>query len=176
MTAKKITYKQFIMLLGRKPGAVILRIQAKTDARARKTGNPHGTIFHYKDFRCITGVDYEKTVNRQLTALGKKAAFEADKLPYGKFVVGNKIIKTDRGDYQLRIVERNPRPPLKDQFLSQSGKVLPQSEVIKYVRSQMSLKQVEHGLRGKKQVKCRNYSFKNIISVFVDKKQYVLVP
>ncbi len=173
---KKLTHKQFIRLLEDKPGAVILRIRAKTDTRARKTGNPHGTIYHEKDFRCVVGAKYETAVNKQLTEIGKKANFKADPLPYGKFCLEKKVIVTDKGKFQLRIVERNPRPPLLDQFLSSKGKILPHSEVVKFVPSHMSLKQVEHGLRGKKQVKCRNYGFENISVVIVDKKEYLLVP
>ena len=114
-----ITHSQFASLLAAKRGAVILSIVANTDARLLKTGNPHRDARKVTYTRVVSGADYEASVQRQ-----GGAGFKSESLPYGKFLVENKVIQTKDGKLQLRTVARNPQPPISVKYFD-DGKEVP---------------------------------------------------
>lgn len=97
-----ITPGQLVALVQGYPGAVIVGLEALTDARARKTGNPFGEIF--KRIRCaaFVGANYQAAVEREAGRQGEDATdFQTEKLPWGTWLIPNKII-VYKGNYYLR--------------------------------------------------------------------------
>ena len=64
-------------LLNHNSGAIIVSFMTKTDAKARKTGNPFGIILKQSFFVGQIGCDYQADVNRQREREGKPADFQS---------------------------------------------------------------------------------------------------
>jgi hypothetical protein len=168
---KTLTHKQLVNKLAKRKGAVILGIVAVTDAKARKKDNPFEMIQKVTHKTVITGASYQKAVDKQ-----GAVDFKADALPYGKFAVKDKVIETDGGEYQLRVVGRNPRKPVSVTYLA-DGAPISKGAIDQFLPTPKgSAKQEAAGLKGKKQVKVNNYSFSNIREIHLDKEIYKLVP
>jgi len=169
---KKLTHSEFSEMLANRKGAIILSIKANTDARLLKTGNPHGEVRKETYTRVVTGANYEDAVKRQ-----GGEGFKAAELPYGEFEIKNKIIKTDDGKLQLRTQARNPRPPISVRFIRQADMVeLAQELVRPYMQKKSeSKRQAAVGVKGKKQVKIRNFDLDNIKEVAIKGERFQLV-
>lgn len=167
---KKLTHKQFAETLASRPGTIILSIVANTDPKLKKTGNPFPEVRKETYTRVVTGVRYEQAVERQ-----GGEGFVAGELPYGEMAVRDKVIAGPKGDYQLRTVARNPQKPISVRFLS-GGKEIDKKEIAIFlpVRKE-SKKQAEAGVKGKKQVMVRNFSFDNIEKVTMMGETFELV-
>lgn len=63
---KTITVDELAELLSESSGATLISLIAETDARLRKTGNPHGMVYKVAQATGTLGADYEKKVNRQI--------------------------------------------------------------------------------------------------------------
>lgn len=158
---KKITHKQFINKLKSHKGTAILGIVAETPVQARRQGNPYREIKRRVHRHVICGASYQKAVERQ-----GGDGFKSDGLPYGEFIVKNKVIKTDSG-FQLRTVSRSPRvgKPLSEKYFA-DGQEISQTVASQFIRPHYgSVKQAEKGVTGKRQVRVRNYRFENIKEV-----------
>jgi len=57
--------------------ATFVALETLTDARARKTGNPHPKILKRSRIQVVIGHRYENSVNNQRAREGKEADFEA---------------------------------------------------------------------------------------------------
>ena len=97
----KLSYQSLIEKLQNKAGTAIVGLLALTDAKANKTNNPFGDIF--KQVRAVgfVGVNYEASVNREAGRQGGQADFQADSLPWGQWLVPNKVIE-HKGEFYLR--------------------------------------------------------------------------
>ena len=69
--SKIITVDEFINLVSEKLGSQILSVETKTDARAKKTGNPFGQITKRQTMSIMTGFTYDAGVLRRLAKEGK---------------------------------------------------------------------------------------------------------
>lgn len=169
-----LTHSQFAQLLAQKKGTVILSIVADTDARPLKTGNPYSEIRKLTYTRVVSGAKYADAVVKQ----GGKD-FKAGALPYGSFASDetiNKVIKTESGKLQLRTQARNPRKPIKVQYVA-DGEQVTYETVKQYLPARgFSKKQAIAGVTGKRQVMVRNYDFANILRVTYGKVEYTLIP
>ena len=174
MTTNILTHSQFAQLLAQKKGTVILSIVADTDARALKTNNPHREIRKVTYTRVVTGAKYQDAVDRQ-GAVG----FKSEGLPYGSFAnqeLTNKVIVTATGKLQLRTQARNPRKPIRVQYIA-DGVPVDYQLIKQYLPAKKgSLKQALAGLEGKRQVMVRNYDFSNILKVKYAGVEYTLIP
>ena len=97
-----MTQSQLVARLEGERGTLIVGIEALTDTRARKTGNPFGQIF--KRVRCsgVVGADYQRAVEREAGRQGADASeFDAEPLPWGEWLIPGKVI-THKGGYYLR--------------------------------------------------------------------------
>jgi len=99
---KTLTHTQFIALVSAHAGAAIVGIEALTDAKARKTNNPHGPIMKHVRAVGFVGANYEAAVQREGERQGADASsFVASSLPWGAWHVPNKVI-SHKGEYYLR--------------------------------------------------------------------------
>jgi hypothetical protein len=99
---KKLTFQEFAKRLETSKGAQIIGIEALIDARARKTGNPFGAISKHVRAVGFTGAGYEDAVNREGNRQGiSNPDFQAEKLPWGEWVIQNKLI-SHKGELYLR--------------------------------------------------------------------------
>ena len=110
-----LTHSQFIQILTSRKGAAIVGVEALTDAKARKTGNPHGAIFKHVRAVGFVGADYERSVQREGARQDAPAAasFEAMSLPWGEWHLAGKVI-SHKGAFYLRTQstpgQRNRQP------------------------------------------------------------------
>jgi hypothetical protein len=166
---KNLTHKQLIDKLAKRKGAVILGIVAETPLKVRQAGNPFQVVTRLVHKTVVTGANYAKAVVKQ----GGKD-FKSEGLPYGEFLVKDKVVKASSGP-QLRTVARNPRKPIRDFYLA-DGKPIPNAIVAPFLYQKGgSAKQEKAGVKGKKQVQVRNYSFSNIREIHLDGEVYNLV-
>ncbi len=98
---QKLSYSKLIEHLKASKGVSIVGLSALCDARARKTGNPYGTIL--KRIRAVgfVGADYGKAVNREADRQGVESSFQAESLPWGKWLIPNKVIEHN-GEFYIR--------------------------------------------------------------------------
>lgn len=172
---EKITHSQLLDIIKNSPGALPVGIVATTDAKARKTGNPFGDIT--KRVRAVgwVGVNYEKSVERQSGG----GEFRADPLPWGEWVVPNKIIGHKGGFYlRTQTAEGNRRrqPARVLSYRGQDGRFLSRDDVAPFLPPVTeSRKQKEAGLSGaQKQVWVRTYAFASLERVRVGGKTFLI--
>lgn len=155
-------------MLSARRGATILGILTETEPKANKTDNPYKQIKKIVHQTVVTGARYKEAILKQ-----GAESFESDPLPYGEYVVVNKVIKYN-GEMQLRTVFRNAPKPVKIQFVA-DGEEVAREVVDKYLtKSKPSAKQERAGVTGKKQVKVRNYKLSNIKEVRMNGEKYIL--
>lgn len=84
--AKTVTVAQLATILGAVSGATPFSATTLTDAKAKKTANPYGTIRKLTRINGFTGTIYENAVNRQMAREGNAdsvPAFEAQPRAWG---------------------------------------------------------------------------------------------
>jgi hypothetical protein len=163
-----ITHKQFVEMLSARRGATILGLLTETEPKAKKTGNPYKEIKKIVHQTVVTGAKYKEAILKQ-----GAESFDSDPLPYGEYVVDNKVIKHN-GEMQLRTVFRNAPKPVKVQFVA-DGEEVAKETISKYlINSSPSAKQERVGVKGKKQVKVRNFKLSNIKEVRMNGEKYIL--
>ena len=167
----KLTHSQFMALLAAKKGTSVITIKADTEPDMYKTGNPHKNARKQVYKRVVSGASYKNAVEKQS---GRE--FMPAPLPYGDMPVKDKVIRTAKGDLQLRVVSRNPLPPISVRYVD-GGQVIDKELIKPFLKTrQDNSRQESVGLQGKRQVGCVNYGFKNIQEVVIDKRRYELVP
>lgn len=155
-------------MLSVRRGANIIGLVTETEPKARKTGNPFKEIKKLVHQTVVTGAKYKEAIIKQ-----GAESFDADPLPYGKFLIENKII-IHGGEMQLRTVYRNAPKPVKVQYIA-DGEEVAKEVVDKYItKSKPNAKQVLAGVTGKKEVKVRNYKLSNIKEVRMNGEKYIL--
>jgi hypothetical protein len=88
-----ITHTDLLTKLQTISGNMFVGIEAITDAKARKTDNPHGTIFKHIRAVGTVGADYQTSVNREAIRQGGLPVFQADSLPWGQWLIPGKVIE-----------------------------------------------------------------------------------
>jgi len=175
-----ITHSQFIAAIAAFRGAVIVGIRATIDARARKTGNPFGAIA--KRIRAVgfVGANYGKAVAREGARQGASdaAAFVPESLPWGEWLVPNKVI-AHGGEHYLRTEstpnQRGRQPARVLGYTGERGESLTFEQVKPFLPAKReSAKQQAHGLN--ETVHVRTYKLSNIETVRFGGQTYRLVP
>lgn len=176
-----ITYSKLVALLQGNVGAMPVGIVATTDAKARKTNNPHGVIT--KTVRAVgfCGADYETSVQTQTLRAGVKTPdFVADSLPWGEWLVPNKII-SHKGKLYLRTQTtegmRRKQSAKVLFYRDEKGRFISRDEAAKFLPPvRESTKQADAGLEGaKSQVWVRTYSFDSLEKIRIAGRTYVPV-
>jgi hypothetical protein len=170
----KITHSQLVNLISTRKGAVAIGIEAVTDARARKTGNPHGAIFKVSRSSALCGVNYEAAINRRLDGQGDAPAFKAESLWNGKgeYVVPGKIARhKETGRLYLAIQASDKQFqafPAKVSYQDGEGKPLAYDEVKPFLpESSFSVKQAAAGL-SENQQNVRLYALDSLTAIHLD--------
>lgn len=170
---KTITQTALLSLLTTRKGAIIVSFGTLTDSRARKTGNPFGTIMKTARFTGMVGADYAAMVQRQETKVtGKPATFQAEPLPWGEWVAGQegKVI-THKGKTYLRIsLPPNVRQPkARVTYRTTGGRFIPKREALTFIPTPApSQRQEDVGVQGSMEVKVRTFALDSIRYVKLD--------
>ncbi len=180
---QKLTHSQLIAIVAARNGAAIVGIEALTDAKARKTGNPHGAIFKHVRAVGFVGANYENAVKREGGRQGAEdaAGFVAASLPWGAWHVANKVI-SHKGDFYLRTQstpgQRNRQPARLLSYRDSKGQFLSRDAVRPFLPApSVSKKQADVGLgmEAAEQVMVRTYKFSSIRKVRVNGQSFELV-
>ena len=178
---KTLSYAELIEVLS-KPGATFVCIESLTDAKLLKTGNPLGQVFKKSRAVAMVGARYEASVNRQLEARNDTADFKADSLPWGAWLIPNKVI-THKGEFYLRTQttfgQRRVRPA-KVRYVNAEGRFLSRETVAPFLpKASHSVKQEQagaYGLAEKTQVEVRTTKFSNIMRLRLNGETVALKP
>jgi hypothetical protein len=115
------------------------------------------------------GASYGRAVEKQ-----SGQTFTPDALPWGQWLVPNKVI-THKGELYLRTIARNQRP-MASYFLS-ACKAIEKEKVLPFLTTPApSARQETVGLHGKRQVRVRTIKFDNIKTIKIKGETYSLVP
>lgn len=175
---KSLTHTQFIKIIQNTQGAAIVGIEAITDAKPLKTGNPFNGINKHVRAVGFVGANYGEAVKREGERQGADAsAFVASPRPYGEWLVPNKVA-THKGELYLRTQstpnQRRKQPARLLAYRDNSGKFLSKDEVKPFLpKKTESAKQAAAGLVGK--VDVREYKFSSIRKVRVNGQTFALV-
>lgn len=181
---KNLTHSQFISLLRGKHGALPVGIRATTDAKLRKTGNPH--IGVTKDIRAVgfVGADYERAVQREGVARqqqGDADAFKASARQWGAWVEGLECkVAAHNGRFYLRTQTtpgmRRRQPARVLGYKDAQGHALTLSDIAPWLPAKsVSAKQSAVGMDAPMQVDVREYAFDSIKVVRVGGRTYKLI-
>ena len=152
-------------MIAHSKGMLIVGLHALTDSKARKTGNPYGTI--YKQVRAVgfVGADYELAVNNEAIRQEQSATFKAESLPWGKWLIPHKIIQHD-GKLYLR-AQTTPGNRRKQAarvvcYRDASGKFLARDDVKPYLPPVRESEKQQRQTGIEKTVWVRTYAFSSI--------------
>lgn len=182
---KKLTYSQFIEILAARKGAAIVGIEALTDAKALKTGNPFPEKTVLKHVRAVgfVGANYGASVRREGERQGAEdaASFEAMPLPWGAWYIPHKVIE-HKGAFYLRTQstpgQRNRQPARLLSYRDTHGQFLAREAVKPFLPApSASARQAAHGIGddAREQVAVRTYRFDSIKKIRVNGETFRLV-
>ena len=100
----QLTRSQFADTVTAIKGATFMSLRLRTEPKMRKTNNPYfGRVEKVSQTNVTVGAIYQNSVNRQSEREGNEKAgdFEAMSLPWGQWLVPNKLI-THKGKLYLR--------------------------------------------------------------------------
>lgn len=145
----------------------------KMTVKHRETKTPHTQCFKGKVF-CTSkrhinlNVSYERAVNNQLHREGKtQLAFKGKELPYGKWVDGLENVCVDTGKaFQLRTyIGMNANSKHDSAIYHYEDGTPLTNEEIKLLPGFLPVKKAVKNQGTEKEVKCRNYGFRGIMSL-----------
>jgi len=164
-------------------GMAIVGIDALTDARAKKTGNPFAKVEKLSRFVGFIGMDYERSVNRELETQGKEASFESKPLPWGEWMkcedgkISRKIITHKGKLYFAATSNRKIRSKRKAnvQFYADGLPVEKEAVAAFLPVKKTSTRQSEAGLEeGAVQVERRSFAFSSVKRIRFNGKNYAI--
>ena len=175
---KSLTHSQFVKIIQSTQGAAIVGLEAITDAKPLKTGNPFDGINKHVRAVGFVGANYGEAVKREGERQGADASgFVADSRPWGQWLIPNKVAE-HKGELYLRTQstpnQRRKQPARLLAYRDNSGKFLSRDEVKPFLpKKTESAKQAAAGLAGK--VDVREYKFSSIRKVRVNGETFALV-
>lgn len=178
---KKITYAELLNVL-RKPGAQIVGITAKTNAKARK--NPIGEISKRVRMVGFVGANYAKAVQREAVRQDsdKGETFVAGKLPWGTWEIPGKVIRNGEKLYlrtQTTPGQRKRQSAKILGYFDARGNAVDEKQITDFLPVEAgSKKQANVGVgdeaSAKNQIMPRNYEFASIEKVCLGGTVYAL--
>jgi hypothetical protein len=193
---KTLTYSQLIEKLQNSKGAVIVGIEALTDAKPLKTavirewqgGDDFATKKIANTFDGINkqvravgfvGANYGESVKREGARQGAESAaeFVAESRPWGEWVVPSKVA-THKGEFYLRTQstpgQRERQPARLLAYRDNAGQFLSPDEVKPFLpKKAESAKQTSAGLA--KKVNIREYKFSSLLKVRIGGETFKVV-
>ena len=171
---KSISHKQLYNLIANTKGAAIVGIVALTDAKARKTNNPFGTIFKQIRTVAFVGADYENSVNREMSRQDTDGVFKTETLPWGQWEILNKII-SHNGEFYLRTQstpgQRRIQAAKVLSYRDELGKFVSYEQIKQFLpEARESTKQQAAGLN--KTIWVRTYKFSSIQRIRINGETY----
>jgi hypothetical protein len=156
---KTITQKTLAEKIAKLSGTIIAGLQTLTDAKAKT--NPIGKILKQSRFVGFIGANYQSAVEREATRQGVDASeFQGEKLPWGKWLVPNKLIE-HKGKLYLRTQFTPRQRPNKVIYRNETGQFLSKETILPYLPPvRESAKQQDIGLE--KTIQVRTFSFDSI--------------
>lgn len=162
-TETTITRDELAHRLADQRGTTFGTLTTRTDARARKTGNPFGTIYKTARVNVVLGHDYESSVNLQRDREGVADSFKAQGRAWGQHVKG--CIVEHKGKLYLRCkVQRS----ISRHYEDADGNLLDPEAIKPFLPAKRSAPQ--QGIA--REVVERSYSLASILSIAIDGQVY----
>lgn len=165
---KRITRNQLQKLLLSVSGAKPVTIVTQTEAKMNKTNNPYfGKVLKQTKANVFINTNYEASVNRALEKEGKDTTFVAKARVWGEKIPGTPLVMNNGKMY------------LSAQFLPQNkaesiyifeDRQIPKEDIINWLPAVKENK--NQGLD--QEVIIRTYQLDNIISITMDKTDYII--
>ena len=174
---KKLTHGQLVALVQATIGALPVGILATTVPKVRITGNPFSLIQKTSRAVGFVGANYERSVNNEALRQGGQAEFEAAPLPWGKWLIKNKVI-VHNGRYYLR-TQATPgqrrKQPARVLGYRADGSPVEYAKVAPFLpkRQESAKQQDETGID--KTVWVSTYAFDSIEKIRINGETYQLV-
>ena len=138
----------------------------------KRNNSFYNRVVKYVECQMQWGYNYQNATNNHLEKKGLEREFVADSLPFGEWVVPNKVI-THKGESYLRFYTLNNNYNTKVVYFI-DGREATKEEIEEMKpflpKVAESQKQSEMGLDMREQVKPRTYKVGSIISIKVDGK------
>lgn len=172
-----LTHNGLVKRIAASKGVLIVGLLALVDCKARKTNNPYGTIFKWIRGVGFVGVDYERAVNREAIRQGETPEFGTESLPWGEWLLPNKVI-THNGNLYLRTQttpnQRRKQPAKVLRYENDNGFVLSKDEIKQFLPAprESNKQQEETGIDST--VWVRTYKFDSIYKIRIAGKTYLL--
>ena len=180
-----LTQSELLAKLRASNGALIVGIEAITDAKAQKRDietrkflNPHGAILKHVRAVGIVGADYQTSVLNEALRQDKSATFEASALPWGEWLVPGKVI-THNGKLYMRTQctpgQRRKQPARVLSYRNESGQFIAKSDATQFIpaRVESAKQQSETGIT--KTVWVSTYAFDSIKKIRMGGNTYELI-
>lgn len=163
---------QLISALGNIKGGTLVTLTTLTSVQMDDF-RIHGKVLKWCRQTMQVGVSYENAINTRLGRIGFDKSFKSDSLPYGRWVIPNRVIKHN-GQYYGRFYPVNNDNKKVCYFIDGRIATARESEIISnyeiYVKP-YSTKQARYGLT-ENQVNLRNYRFDSILELNAEGKSY----
>ena len=163
---KTITLNQLADLLRNVTHAQPIGFVALIDAKARKTGNPFGTVLKLSKVQAFTGFDYERSVNRQLEREGSQLSFTAKERSWGERI--SPALAENHGKLYLVAKVENTRKPV--YLVKTAFGLLPIAKAL--VSPFLPVSKPASNQGTDKEIVYRNYSLENIVSLSMGGEKY----
>lgn len=170
---KTINANQLEKMLTEIKGASFLQLVYRGTQKMRKTGNPFSEIIKRTSLNVSFFGSYQNAVNNRLKKAGLEADFTANPLPWGEWVIANKIITHKGLKYVRFYLHKNSNPKTEYYFEGDqlTGERLEEAKFFFQEHSE-SARQAEAGLESEDQCKPFSINIENILQVNVNGQEY----
>ena len=163
---KNLDLNQLADLLRSVTHAQPIAFSALVDARARKTGNPFGSVSKLSRVQAFTGFDYEASVNRQLGREEQAQDFQAQARSWGERI-GPALVAKDGELYLVAKVERTAKPVY---LVKTKLGLMPVAKEV--VAPWLPVSKPASNQGTEKEIVYRNYSLRNLLSLSMGGERY----
>lgn len=163
---------QLVKLLKGLKGGTLVTLTTLTPVRIENCPIK-GHILKWCKQTMQVGVSYENAINIRLSRLGFGQTFKSNPLPYGKWLIPNRVIDYNGRKYARFYPVRNANTKV-CYFIDGRFATAKESEVIsmyEQYNAMYSDKQKRHGL-SENQVELRNYRFESILGLTAEGNSY----
>lgn len=164
MPVDKNRMKKLVALLGKTRASEMVSLRARTPIELVRVPKDHPfkskQFFKTAKLNAVlgTGVDYERMVNARREREGKEATFEAEPLPWGKWMPGLEGLLKEHGDeVYLRVAINSSSEEI---ITDEDGNIIDPKELEPFKPKKSASRQ---GLE--KEVKPRDFKISNLLSL-----------
>jgi len=175
---KTITSNQLIEMLKNVKSASFMQVIYKGAVKMRKTKNPFAEVGILKKTSINVSFfgSYENAVNNRLKKAGLQADFTANPLPWGEWLVANKIIEHKGSKYVRFYMHKNSNP--KTEYFYNGDKMSTEQLTIAkefFQEHGESKRQSDAGLEVEEQSKPFTIGVDNILQINVNGENYLVL-